>query len=435
MKKSLFCLVVVLLLVGCKTETENNKEKVPISKVPISITLNPNLPDSFSASPKVMENTYSGEEVVLPNGNNIWETNGKYEFCGWAVSKPGMIEYKAGDKFSSKSSVYLYASWEYKAKYYTVSYDANGGSGSRITHIFEEGESVSIIEGGAFLNGNYIFACWNTERDGSGVDYESGTRYSDNADLTLYAKWITVSSDLTLKKSKFSDSSSGKEYYSSMVYSCNTAATTVEIPEYYQGYKVTVIRENAFKNRTMLRSITMPDSVTSIGEYAFRGCNNLTSIQIPSSVTNIGEAAFMDCTGLLSVKIPASVTEIGNYAFSGCSELASISILNSATSIGNGAFRDCKKLIDVSLSESVTSIGDEVFLNCTGLTTITIPNSVTSIGAKVFSGCTRITSINYTGTRAQWYSIERAYNWNYNINSSCVIHCTDGDISANPNLF
>ncbi len=83
-------------------------------------------------------------------------------------------------------------------------------------------------------------------------------------------------------------------------------------------YNVKSIGDDAFRNRTSLKKIVIPNSVTIIGYSAFYGCTGLTNIVIPNSVTYIGAYAFRDCTGLTNIVIPNSVTYIGSYAFSGC---------------------------------------------------------------------------------------------------------------------
>ena len=85
-------------------------------------------------------------------------------------------------------------------------------------------------------------------------------------------------------------------------------------------------------------------AVTSIGYEAFRGRTALTSITIPNSVTSIGWDAFTGCTALTSITIPDSVTSIGDYAFDGCTSLTNVTLGNSVTSIGWGAFSCCKAL-------------------------------------------------------------------------------------------
>ncbi|MGM9553572.1 MAG: leucine-rich repeat domain-containing protein, partial [Faecousia sp.] len=98
-------------------------------------------------------------------------------------------------------------------------------------------------------------------------------------------------------------------------------------------------------------------AVTSIGHWAFRSRSSLTSVIIPNSVISIGYSAFEDCSSLTSVTIPNSVTSIRGYAFSGCSSLTSVIIPNSVTSIGYSAFKDCSSLTSVIIPNSVTSIG------------------------------------------------------------------------------
>ena len=191
---------------------------------------------------------------------------------------------------------------------------------------------------------------------------------------------------------------------------------------------VTSIGNSAFSDCSGLTSVTIGNSVTSIGNYAFRDCSGLTSVTIPVSVTSIGNYAFYNCSGLTSVTIPDSVTSIGHGAFSGCSSLTSVTIGNSVTSIGEYTFYGCSGLTSVTIGNSVTSIGSYAFYGCSGLTSVTIGSNVTSIGDSAFSGCSGLKNITYTGTIADWKNIDKGSYWNDNVSTTCVIHCTDGDI-------
>ena len=175
---------------------------------------------------------------------------------------------------------------------------------------------------------------------------------------------------------------------------------SVEIPA-----GVSVISHNRFRNCSSITSITIPDSVTSIDFEAFAGCTSLESITIPNSVTNIGWGAFSDCTSLKNVNIPNSVTNIGWGA----------------------AFRGCTGLTSITLPNSITSIESYTFEGCSNLKNIIIPDSVTSIGNYAFEGCSSLLSINYLGTKDQWLSISKDYDWN-NAASALEIHCSDRDI-------
>lgn len=88
-----------------------------------------------------------------------------------------------------------------------------------------------------------------------------------------------------------------------------------------QSYAVTEIGDYAFSDCTVLRSVSVPDSVTAIGDYAFATCRRLETIALPDGVEAIGEGAFISCMELDDVIIPVSVTDIGRSAFSGCTGL------------------------------------------------------------------------------------------------------------------
>lgn len=76
-----------------------------------------------------------------------------------------------------------------------IYYDANGGSGTMFH------ESLTLNGGKAVLKDcdfdppefNYIFAGWNTEKDGSGTYYKAGDTVTLDGDLTLYAQWQQIS--------------------------------------------------------------------------------------------------------------------------------------------------------------------------------------------------------------------------------------------------
>ena len=194
--------------------------------------------------------------------------------------------------------------------------------------------------------------------------------------------------------------------------------------------EVTAIEAKAFKSKTTLTYIVLPNSVTSIGEEAFAYCSGLTSVTIPDRVKRIEEEAFRGCSSLTSVHIsdigswcnvdfkenasnplsqahrlyvngeevkdlviPNSVTSIRGYAFYFCSSLTSVTIPNSVKSVGNSAFGYCEGLTSVTIPNSVTSIGNGAFCNCSGLTSITLSDVLSSIGDHAFYGCSSLSSI------------------------------------------
>ena len=76
---------------------------------------------------------------------------------------------------------------------YTITYKANGGSGSDQTQSKTYGSSVSLKQN-PFTRSGYAFLKWNTAADGSGTNYAAGATYSTNANLTLFAQWKRLNS-------------------------------------------------------------------------------------------------------------------------------------------------------------------------------------------------------------------------------------------------
>ena len=79
-----------------------------------------------------------------------------------------------------------YAEWT--ANTYTVSYNANGGSGAPGNQTKTYGVNLTLSSTKPTRTG-YTFLRWNTKADGTGTSYNSGGTYSANSAVTLYAVW------------------------------------------------------------------------------------------------------------------------------------------------------------------------------------------------------------------------------------------------------
>ncbi len=76
---------------------------------------------------------------------------------------------------------------------YTITYNANGGSGAPSNQTKKHGENITLSSVKPTKTG-YTFTGWNTSSNGSGTSYSSGGTYSNNSNVTLYAQWQSVSS-------------------------------------------------------------------------------------------------------------------------------------------------------------------------------------------------------------------------------------------------
>lgn len=71
---------------------------------------------------------------------------------------------------------------------YSVTYNANQGSGAPSSQTKWYGESLTLSST-VPTRTNYVFLNWNTKADGTGTTYSKGATYTGNAALTLYAQW------------------------------------------------------------------------------------------------------------------------------------------------------------------------------------------------------------------------------------------------------
>lgn len=99
------------------------------------------------------------------------------------------------------------ATIHYALETYTITYDANGGTGTPSDQIKEEDVPMVLssikpslryiiqynANGGsvspASKNIYCTFDTWNTKQNGTGTSYSPGQEYTNNADVTLYAQW------------------------------------------------------------------------------------------------------------------------------------------------------------------------------------------------------------------------------------------------------
>lgn len=110
-----------------------------------------------------------------------------YTFLGWSLSSTATsASYQPGGSITLTANDTLYAVW--KANTYTVSYNANGGSGAPSNQTKTYGVTLTLSNTKPTRTG-YTFSAWNTAQNGSGTSYAPGGSYTANAAVTLYAQW------------------------------------------------------------------------------------------------------------------------------------------------------------------------------------------------------------------------------------------------------
>ena len=78
-----------------------------------------------------------------------------------------------------------------KEKTFTVTFDANGGSGTMTAQTFTGDESKALTAN-AFVKEGYEFVSWNTVADGSGRTFSDKQVITLTNNMTLYAQWSAI---------------------------------------------------------------------------------------------------------------------------------------------------------------------------------------------------------------------------------------------------
>lgn len=121
------------------------------------------------------------------------------------------------------------------------------------------------------------------------------------------------------------------------------------VPAKCGDWPVVAIGSNAFKDRSDIRKVVLPDTVTTIENGAFRGCTQLMEINMPKALQKIGAYAFADCLQLTKITLPEGIITIGMGAFRSCQRLVEMNLPASLQQINSNAFADCISIHSVVL--------------------------------------------------------------------------------------
>lgn len=189
----------------------------------------------------------------------------------------------------------------------------------------------------------------------------------------------------------------------------------IVIPESIEGYPVTTISRNTFKENSTIKTLEILSEDIYLGHTSFYKCNNLKTVIATGDVELdyetfysclrleyvsvggsliTGDSAFRNCRELISVTAPGGMVMNTDSTFSNCNALTTIPDMKNSTYIGNSAFYKCYSLESISLPNNLENIRTSAFEYCTGLESITIPESVIRISDDAFMNCESLTTID-----------------------------------------
>jgi uncharacterized repeat protein (TIGR02543 family) len=120
--------------------------------------------------------------------DNQWHYNGFDHYLPITTAGTYKVDFVFVDATDDGSPIHYYSGIQVTTPY-TVTYDANGGSGAPAQQQKSEGVALTLSSTVPTCDG-HNFQRWTTAQNGGGTAYSPGATYSANADATLYAQWV-----------------------------------------------------------------------------------------------------------------------------------------------------------------------------------------------------------------------------------------------------
>ncbi len=259
--------------------------------------------------------TWSSWVTIDPFSSN----SSKYYISSWTytVTKThdsqtvwGYAEVKGFDGIYKNMSSYVYASVSVGPKTsYTISYNANGGSGAPASQTKWHGETLALSSAKP-TRANYNFKGWSTSSTATTATYSAGQNYTGDAALNLYAVWELAYISPTLNIVAYRSNSDGTrndestsnitlEYSWSLDQSHGTNTTATLTPKLGSSQKdnISISGETgsnkAVYSTSLVANSTLKVSATLVDS---KGASTTRSVTVgrvakPFSMTNAGMSA------------------------------------------------------------------------------------------------------------------------------------------------
>lgn len=136
------------------------------------------------------------DEITVSKGDTVTDELSRLEaqlkltltdgdsFLGWTFNRG--LRFNPGTKITTNYELYAKVG---NSTGYSVTYNANGGTGSVTdTEKYAKGAEATVMSN-SFTNDGKVFLSWNTAADGSGKTYYPNRTVKITGDVTLYAQW------------------------------------------------------------------------------------------------------------------------------------------------------------------------------------------------------------------------------------------------------
>jgi len=174
------------VVIDCAIEVVDGVLIRPVDFITITISFDAN---SGSGTPPGSLGMAQERWINIPGQGELWRSG--YQFDGWSTTPDG-----SGDRFWEWDSFWAYTDLTFYAIWipgYTLTFDANSGSGTPPSPMAFDSETWVVIPGqGSLWRSGYNFGGWNTAPSGSGAHFWPGDSIHVTQAITLYAQWAAI---------------------------------------------------------------------------------------------------------------------------------------------------------------------------------------------------------------------------------------------------
>lgn len=152
-----------------------------------TINYDSNTATSGSVTTTTWTQSHIGESLTVQSKGTLAKLG--YSFTGWNTAANGSgTMYQPNEIVAPQGPTTYYAIWV--ADTFTVTFDANGGTGSIPGVLYTAGVAKALTSNTTQMTRTgFNFGGWTTNADGSGTSYTNAQSITLYAGITLYAKW------------------------------------------------------------------------------------------------------------------------------------------------------------------------------------------------------------------------------------------------------
>ena len=181
----------------------------------------------------------------------------------------------------------------YTANTYSVSYNANGGTGAPAGQTKTHGTNLTLRGKGSLSRTGYTTDGWATTTGGNKA-YNFGGTYSNNAAITLYAHWNANTYKVTFNGNGSTSGSMSDQNFTYGTAQNLTANGFSKTGHTFAGWATTSTGTKAYNNQQSVNNLTATNggtfnlfAVWTVNQYTIK-FNNYDGTQLQSSKVNYG---------------------------------------------------------------------------------------------------------------------------------------------------